>query len=436
MNRRQFLQSSTAATLALSSGVFATAADDKKPRVGVIGCGWFGMVDLMRLMEVKAVEVVALCDVDQEMLKQKIEEVRKKDETQKPKTYSDFREMLKNKDLDIVIVGTPDHWHPLAMIAAVEAGADVYVEKPISVCIDEGKAMVAAARKHKKVVQVGTQRRSTPHIKEAYDFVREGNLGKIAFLKAYCYYHMRSNRDLPEQAPPKTFDFEMWTGPAPLRKYNPEMHPRTWRSYMEYCNGIVGDMCVHMLDAARWIVGKKYPQHVFSSGGILVDKKGKANTTDTQTVTFDYGDFPLVWEHRSWGKGEGYKDDWGVNFYGDKGTLQLNINGWDFLPQGDGKSIRKDAKVEKEFKEEDPIVYPANRAHMRNFLKAIAERGKPIADIEEGHISTATCILGNLSLKLGRSLTWDAEKERVVGDDEANKLLRREYRKPWVFPEV
>jgi predicted dehydrogenase len=436
MNRRQFLTTSAAASLALSSGVHASAADDKKPRVGVIGCGWFGMVDLMRLMEVKPVEVVALCDVDQEMLKKKVEEVKKKDDTQKPKAYGDFREMLKNKDLDIVIVGTPDHWHPLAMIAAVEAGADVYVEKPVSVCIDEGRAMVAAARKHKKVVQVGTQRRSTPHIKEAYDFVREGNLGKIAFLKAYCYYHMRSNRDLPEQAPPKTFDFEMWTGPAPMRKYNPEMHPGTWRSYMEYCNGIVGDMCVHMLDAARWIVGKKYPKSIFSTGGILVDKKGKANTTDTQTVTFDYGDFPLVWEHRSWGKGEGYKDDWGVNFYGDKGTLQLNVNGWDFLPQGDGKPIRKDAKVEKEFKDEDLNVYPANRAHMRDFLKAIAERGKPIADIEEGHISTATCILANMSLKLGRSLTWDAEKERVVGDDEANKLMQREYRKPWVFPEV
>src|SRR5262249_6867994 len=244
-------------------------------------------------------------------------------------------------------------------------------------------------------------------------------LGKIAFVKAYCYYHMRSNKNLPDEEPPKTFDFEMWTGPAPLRKYNPEMHPRTWRSYMEYCNGIVVDMCVHMLDKARWIMGVRYPRHVFSSGGILVDKKGKANTTDTQTATFDYSEFLLVWEHRAWGTGEGYKDDWGVNFYGDKGTLQLNVNGWDFLPQGNDKPIRKDANVEKEFKDEDRTVYPANRAHMRNFLKAIAERGKPVADIEEGHVSTATCLLANLSLQLGRGLTWDAEKERVVNDDEA-----------------
>ena len=436
MDRRQFLQSTAAAGLALSATGLLSAAETKKPRVGVIGCGWFGMVDLMRLMEVEKVEVAGLCDVDQEMLEQKVEEVKKKDDTQKPKTYTDFREMLKPRDLDIVIVGTPDHWHPLAMIAAVEAGADVYVEKPVSVCIDEGKAMVAAARKNKKVVQVGTQRRSTPHIVEARDFVREGRLGTIAYVKAYCYYHMRRNQNLPDEDPPKTFNFEMWTGPAPMRKYNPELHPKTWRSYMEYCNGIVGDMCVHMLDAARWIMDVRYPRSVFSSGGILVDKKGKANTTDTQTATFDYGAFPLVWEHRAWGKGEGYKDDWGVNFYGDKGTLQVNVNGWAFLPQGNDKPIRKDAKVEKEFKDEDPNVYPANRAHMRNFLKAIAERGRPVADIEEGHISTATCILANLSLQLGRGLTWDAEKERVVNDDEANKLMRREYRKPWVFPEV
>jgi predicted dehydrogenase len=228
----------------------------------------------------------------------------------------------------------------------------------------------------------------------------------------------------------------MWTGPAPMRPYNPEVHPGTWRAYMEYGNGIVGDMCVHMLDTARWILGVKYPKSVCSTGGILVDKKGKANITDTQTAIFDYGDIPLVWEHRTWGKGEGYKDDWGVNFYGDKGTLQLNINGWDFIPQGNGSAVRKDAKVEPEFKDEDKNVYPANRAHMRDFLKAIASREKSIADIEQGHISTATCILANLSLKLGRSLTWDAEKERIVNDEEANKLLRREYRKPWVFPEV
>jgi predicted dehydrogenase len=436
MDRRTFIKSSAAAGLALSSTSLLPAKEGKIPRVGVIGCGWFGMVDLTRLMEVANVEVAGMCDVDQKMLEAAVAEVKKKDGKQNPKTYGDFREMLKPKDLDIVIVGTPDHWHALAMIAAVEAGADVYVEKPISVCIDEGKAMVKAARKHKKVVQVGTQRRSTPHIKEAYDFVKAGNLGKIAYAKAYCYYHMRSNLNKPDADPPKTFDYEMWTGPAPMRPYNPELHPRTWRSYMEYGNGLVGDMCVHMLDTMRWILGVGYPRSVYSTGGIFVDKGGKANITDTQTVTFNYDGLPVVWEHRTWGRDDGFKEPWGVNLYGTKGTLQINLNNWEFTPQNGSKPVRREAKIEKEFKEDDAKVYPANREHMRNFLKAIASREKPIADIEEGHISTATCILGNLSLKLGRSLAWDAEKELVIGDDEANKLLRREYRKPWEFPSV
>ncbi len=173
-----------------------------------------------------------------------------------PRLYSDYREMLKEKDLDICLIATPDHWHALPMIAACEAGADIYVQKPISVDIAEGQAMLAAARKHQRVVQVGTQRRSTPHLISARDkVIREGKLGKVGLVEIYCYYHMRAREDIhaaPDEAPPANLNYEMWTGPAPMRPYNKLIHPRRWRAFMEYGNGIVGDMCIHMLDMVRW----------------------------------------------------------------------------------------------------------------------------------------------------------------------------------------
>ena len=172
-----------------------------------------------------------------------------------PRTYSDYREMLEEKDLDIVLIGTPDHWHALPMIEAVKSGVDVWVQKPISVDVVEGQAMLAAARKYKRVVQVGMQRRSTPHLVTARDrIIREGKLGNIGLVEIYCYYHMRATDNPPDTAPPPDLDYEMWTGPAPMRPYNKLVHPRSWRAFMEYGNGIMGDMCVHMLDMVRWMM--------------------------------------------------------------------------------------------------------------------------------------------------------------------------------------
>jgi predicted dehydrogenase len=309
----------------------------------------------------------------------------------------------------------------------------------------EGQAMVAAARKHGRVVQVGTQRRSTPHIMEARDtIIKEGKLGTIALVEICCYYHMRATENPPDTDPPANLDYQMWTGPAPLRPYNNLVHPRRWRSFMEYGNGIVGDMCIHMLDMARWMLDLGWPRSISSTGGILVDKKSKANISDTQTATFDFGDVKMVWNHRTWGDPPDPKYPWAAIFYGDRGTLKVSVNSYDFIPYGDpDKSIHKDVVMEldkypedKTEKELEQHVAPAIRVHMKDFLRAIAARSKPVADIEQGHISTASCILANLSMQLGRSLTWDPRKHQVVGDEEANRLLRRSYREPWVHPEV
>lgn len=442
MNRRQFLVSA-----ATAAGAYAAPFADQKPkRVGLIGCGWYGKADLFRLIQVAPVEVVSLCDVDKQMLANAADMVASRQLSKKrPRVYSDYREMLKEKDLDIVEVATPDHWHALQMIAAVKSGADVYCQKPISVDVAEGQAMLAAARKYKRVVQVGTQRRSTPHLIEARDnILKPGKLGKIGLVEIYCYYHMRATANPPDTAAPSNLDYEMWTGPAPMRPYNSLVHPRGWRAFMEYGNGIVGDMCIHMLDMVRWMMDLGWPVSVSSIGGILVDKKSKANISDTQTATFDFNDLKVVWQHRSWGQAPDPDPNygWGATFYGDQGTLKAGVYGYDYTPTAKGaQPVHRDVTYELEQYPEDKTekdlekhVAPAIRHHMLDLLAAIDSRGKPVADIEQGYMSTASCIMANLSMKLGRSLKWDAQAQKVVGDDEANRLLHRPYRNSWVHP--
>src|SRR5438477_9229139 len=245
MNRREFLQAGAAGLALTTVGGYAAGIADQKPkRVGLIGPGWYGKADLFRLIQVAPVEVVSLCDVDKQMLANAAEMVGTRQASKKkPRTYGDYREMLKEKDLDIVLIATPDHWHALPMIAAVESGVDVYVQKPISVDVEEGRAMLAAARKHNRVVQVGTQRRSTPHLIEARDtLVKEGKLGKVGLVEICCYYQMRARGNPPDTDPPAKLDYDFWTGPAPMRPYNEWDHPRGWRAFMEYGNGIAGHM--------------------------------------------------------------------------------------------------------------------------------------------------------------------------------------------------
>ena len=445
MHRRDFLTHGAAA-FAFSRIPYAEQLADTKKRVGLIGSGWYGKCDLLRLIQVAPVEVVSLCDVDKRMVAEAAEIVATRQASKKkPRTYTDYREMLKERDLDVAIIVTPDHWHALPMIEAAKAGMDVWVQKPISVDVVEGQAMLAAARKYKRVVQVGMQRRSTPHLVHARDrIIREGKLGTIGLVEIYCYYHMRARQNPPDTTPPEYLDYEMWTGPAPMRPYNELVHPRRWRAFMEYGNGIVGDMCVHMLDMVRWMLDLGMPTSVSSSGGILIDKASKANITDTQTATFEFGSLPVVWTHRSYGEAPDPKYPWGATIYGDKGTLKASVMSWDFTPAGkDQPPMREDVVYELEQFPEDKTekdlerhVAPAIRAHMKDFLSCIESRGTPVADIEQGYISAASCILANISQKLGRSLSWDHATGVVLNDAEANKLLRRPYRGPWVHPEV
>jgi len=447
MTRREVLHTTGSALAGLTLTQLAGLAQDapaKPMRVGLIGCGWYGKLDLFRLLQVSPVEVVSLCDVDQQMLSDAADQVAGRQASKrKPRTYGDYRAMLAEKDLDLVLIGTPDHWHALQMIEAVKAGADVYVQKPIGVDVVECQAMLAAARAAKRVVQVGLQRRSTPHLIEARsDVVKAGRLGTVGMVEIYSYYHMRARGNPPEAAPPAHLDWDMWTGPAPLRPYTSMVHPRGWRAFMEYGNGIVGDMAVHMLDMVRWMLDLGWPQRITSTAGTYLGS-GRANISDTQTVTFDYGKLQILWQHRTWGAPPDPKYAWGATLYGDRGTLRASVHSYDFAPARDGEAVHRDVTYELDQYPEDRTekdlerhVAPALRGHMKNLLDNMATRGRPVSDIEEGYISSASCILANVSAQLGRSLTWDAGKGQVVGDAEANALLRRAYRAPWVHPEV
>lgn len=442
MNRRTFLKSSGVVGLAAANGGLFAADEQKALRVALIGCGWYGKTDLFHLIQVAPVEVVALCDVDSKMLENADELVSKRQASKKrPALYGDYRKLLSEQKPEIVLVGTPDHWHCLPMIEACKAGADVYVQKPISYDVVEGQAMVAAARKYKRTVQVGLERRSTPHILEARDkYIRSGKLGKIAYVDIHSYYG--SGRSFPApSAPPSNLDWEMYVGPADWRDYSQGIHPRRWRDCREFSNGQTGDLCVHLFDVTRMFMDLRWPRSISATGGILMrDKDSNVNVHDTQTALFDYGDVKVAWNQRNWGQNPEPDYPWGVTYYGDKGTLKLSVWSYDYIPKDGGAPVRVKAVEEREkypedveHKETELFAAPANRRNMLNFIESRRSGQRPVADIEEGHISTACCIMANLSMGIGRSLTLDANGN-VVGDDEATRKLTRPYRAPWTHP--
>jgi predicted dehydrogenase len=445
MQRRTFLKSAAgaAASLAtLKAHAFADATDTPL-RVALIGCGWYGKTDLLHLLQVANVDVVGLCDVDSRMASEAAELVSHRLHTDKrPTTYGDFRRLLTEQRPEVVLIATPDHWHCLPMIEACKSGADVYVQKPISYDVVEGQAMVAAARKHQRTVQVGLQRRSAPHLSEARDrYIRTGKLGKIAHVEIHSYYGSRP--DFPAiEKPPENLDWETYVGPAAWRDYRPGIHPRAWRSCREFSNGQIGDLCVHLFDFTRYCLGLGWPREITASGGILMrPPNSNINTHDTQTAIFDFGHLQVVWNQKNWGPNPDPEYPWGATIFGDQGMLKFSVWSYDYIPNGRGDREHGDFLDEldkfpedSKHKETELFAASSTRRHLKNFLTARREGTRPVADIEEGYISTACCLLANLSMELGRSLQWDAAAGRVANDDEANRRLQRPYRDGWTHP--
>jgi predicted dehydrogenase len=444
INRRNFLKSLSAIYIGslLGGHGYDLIRSLDGYKVGLIGSGWYGKSDVFRLLQVADVEVIAISDVDANVVKKAAALISQRQKSgKKPVTYKDYRKMLANHQLDLVLIGTPDHWHALNAIDAMNAGAHVYLQKPVSTDVLEGEAILSEARRLNRTVQIGTQRRSTPHLVEAKKkIVDEGLLGKVAHVEIFCFYHMRFKGNPPVESVPDYFDYDMWCGPAPMRQFDGLPH-RRWRAYMEYGNGIVGDMCVHMLDAVRWLLDLGWPKSVTSSGGIYMDKESNANISDTQTAFFEYDELNIVWEHRSWGRPSDPEYPWAFKIYGENGVLKGDVNQYEF-EKNDGTVIGGKVVIEEDLFPEDVTekgiemrAAPATRAHMVDWLAAIANGSKPVADIEQGFISSASCIVANLAMKTGSSLSYNSELRVFNNNPQYNNLLKRVYRPDWEHPE-
>ena len=434
-SRRRFLRNSIAAPLAFGAVPLLGQKSDKKYRTALIGSGWWGMNILREAMASKRISVCALCDADTNVMDNGAEDV-KADTGDNPKKYQDYRELLAKEKPEIVIIGTPDHWHALQTIAAVKAGAHVYVEKPTGHTINESRAMVKAANDAGVVVQVGLHRRIGPHHVEAMKFLKSGVLGKVGMVRCFAHGKGGVEQPKPNSKAPATMDWEMWCGPAPMRPFNTKLHPGGWRNFLDYANGTMGDWGVHWLDQVLWWSGEKGPKRVFCTGGrnisgpaVLNDQEQTTDAPDHQVATFEFEQFTAVWEHRKFADNSSEKHKIGAYFYGEKGVLHIGWrDGWTFYPTNDkAQPLHGDSKLQEPDGHNIELLWA-------DFIDAIDQKRKPVADIESAHRSSCLPLLGMLSYKLGRSVQWDADKEQIIGDADANKLLSREYRKPWEYP--
>ncbi len=424
MDRRAFVKTTAASGFGVP---LLRAQAGKKYRTALIGTGWWGMNILGEAMAAGESKVVAMCDVDENQLNPAAEKVVKLT-GDTPAKYKDFRDLLAKEKPEIAIVATPDHWHPLIMIAAVNAGAHVYVEKPIGHTIMEGRAMVNAARRNDRVVQVGTHRRVSPHNVSGREFLRSGKAGKIGMVRAFVHYPGGPGKKTPNTDPPRGLDWDFWCGPAPLVPYNKAMHPKGFRNFLNYANGTLGDWGIHWMDQILWWTEEKWPKRVFSIAKRHI-REDSTDAPDTQVAQWEFESFTAEWEHRQYAANEAEKHNIGVYFYGTNGTFHMGwLDGWTFYPIGRGQPpIHQEPQLHKP---DDQNI----KELWADFLAAIKAGKRSTCDIEIGHRSTNMSLLGMLSAKLGRSIIWDGEKEVIVGDPEANKLLRREYRKPWEYP--
>ncbi len=454
MNRRHFLQSSSAAAAFAALPFHVRSAEKsagRKFRTVLIGCGWWGNNILREAMASGSCEIVGLCDVDARQFEGTLAHVRT-GTGDTPKTFKDYRELLAQTKPEIAIIGTPDHWHALPAIAAMEAGAHIYVEKPIGHTVAEGRAMVNTARKTGKVAQVGTHRRISPHNVSGREFIRSGKAGDIGMVRCFVNYGGSGpEKARPTVAVPKELDWDMWCGPAPLRPFNggdPRettgasrggIHPRGFRNYLDYANGTLGDWGIHWLDQVLWITGEKYPKRIYSTGGrpiagpaIFTPNEQTTDAPDHQLATYSFEKFSVQWEHRRFaGNNTDKGENVGCYFYGTKGTFHMGWQkGWTFYPSNANEPMVSEA----------PKLNTPDSQNIKelwaDFLNAIRTGTKPVSDIGDVHLSTNMALLGMISMKHGRSLEWDGEKERIIGDDAANKLLRREYRKGYTFPKA
>ena len=427
MKRRDFVKTTALAVSALP--LYSATFKNKPYQIALIGTGWWGMNILREAIAFGNCKVVGLCDVDRKALELSRDEVKKLN-GDSPKLYNDFRELLSKQKPDITIVATPDHWHALPAVEAIKNGSHVYLEKPIAHTVKEGTAILNAARKYNKKVQVGTHRRLSEHNISAMEFLRSGKAGKISEVKTFVNYKEGPGKIVPDTEPPEHLDWDMWLGPAPYRNFNPDIHPKGFRNYLDYTNGQISNWGIHWFDQVLWWSGEKYPKNVFSTGGRYIKQDG-TDAPDTQLAVYEFENFTMSWEHKLCAQNFNEASQFGCYFYGTEGTFHLGWrDGWTFYPKDEKKSI---IKAQAKLATSD---YHNVKESWSDFVLAIENNTLPTSDIESGHLATTMSQLAMISLKQGRSLKWDGVNETILNDSDSQKLLFKNYRGPWEFPKV
>jgi len=442
LDRRDFMKragigavTAGVAGIGLTGGASRVLGANDRVRVGLIGAGQQGTYDMKDFALHPEVEIAAVCDVYEPNLQKALDIAGAG-----AQSYKDFRQVLDRQDIDAVIVGTPDHWHALPTVEACKAGKDVYVEKPICCAIDEGKVMVDAARKHNRVVQVGTQQRSATHFQEAVKLVQQGYLGKVSFVRAWNYSneYPKGIGNPPDSDPPAGLDWDAWLGPAPKRPFNTNRFGvgdrwSTFRYFWDYAGGFMTDWGVHLMDIVQWAMQVDGPDAITAAGGKFFIEDN-AETPDTLQVTYQYPHFVAVYENRWDNANSMYNHGYGIEFHGTDATMFVDRGGFEVFPE-----TRPGVPGAK---------HPDNRApamkmdacnndhydHVRNFLDCVKSRQRPISDIEIGHRSTSVCLLGNVAYRSQRRVMWDVAKQQIrEGNTDAEQYLARHYRAPWVL---
>ena len=435
VSRRKFLRNTTATAAGLSlvpslSGNLARISANDRINVGVIGCNGQGFSDLRAFLQNPEVECIALCDVDESVLNRRaagVEEIR----GQRPANlYRDWRRLIDNKDINVVIIGTPDHWHCLQMVSACEAGKDVFCEKPLGNSIGECNLMVAAAKRYNSIVQIGQWQRSDPHWIDAVDFVRSGKLGKIRLVRVFSYQGWcPSIPVLPDEPVPEGVDYDMWLGPAIRRPFNRNRFHFTFRWFWDYAGGLMTDWGVHLLDFALFGMDVTAPKSIMAMGGKYGYPDDACETPDSLQTIYEFDGFNILWDHAIGIDDGGYGRNHGLGFVGENGTLVVDRSGWEVIPE----IVKEDQRMEAVPLQKGKKLGLTN--HVRNHLDCIVARNPNTnASVEIGAHIAKFSHLGNIAYRTRSKLVWDGK--RFTNNDSANEYLIPEYRSPWKLPSV
>jgi len=425
MKRRRFIELSAVGSASVVTSFYLPVDnEEKKLQIGLIGAGWYGMVDIKAALKVGGVEVIAICDVDSDHLKSSADEIEKL-QGKRPKTFKYYKELLEIKGLEAVFIGTMPHWHALQFIAACQKGLDIYCEKPLAYDIMEGVAMVNAANKAGNIVQVGFQRRQSNAFSRTKELIESGKIGKVHQVVAQINY-IPVLEDTKIQQPPASLDWEEWCGPAPKLDYRPNIGHKAWRLEKEYGNGHLVDWGIHHIDIIRKIMGEGMPSELYTRGGIY-ELKDKITTPDTLTSNMTFPEYQLIWQHKLWGIGDASKEfNNGIFFHGDMGSLFAEDSRVTFFP------FKKDS-------EKEVMNIPTEmmqEKHVENFLRAVRTRDKAQISCtpEDAFRSTATVQLAMISYYSNSLVKWDQNKKEITGNPEGSRLLKRNYRGNLIHP--